>query len=189
MYFCLVHRLSRNLFSLHYSSIQKCTRSLQSRQRTLTFVHLPSSQTQLWIQLGSGTAPLMHSDREACGCRIIVSLLHDGFHENPSPTPPTTVADDPCSSSASLTETLSSTIARGVEEYGRTYAAYGNERCTISKVLGKRRFVAEIDLRLRSNDGCLRHIVGQPFLVARRSVQTTLCPQHLLQLWFLESIN
>jgi len=31
------------------------------------------------------------------------------------------------SSSGSLTETLSSTIARGVEEHGRTYAAYGNE--------------------------------------------------------------
>ncbi|XMA16426.1 hypothetical protein WAI453_009217 [Rhynchosporium graminicola] len=31
------------------------------------------------------------------------------------------------SSSGSLTETLSSTISRGVEEYGRTYAAYGNE--------------------------------------------------------------
>lgn len=31
------------------------------------------------------------------------------------------------SSSGSLTEILSSTIARGVEEYGRAYAAYGNE--------------------------------------------------------------
>jgi hypothetical protein len=29
--------------------------------------------------------------------------------------------------SGSLTETLASAIGRGVEEYGRTYAAYGNE--------------------------------------------------------------
>ncbi|KAH9222060.1 S-adenosyl-L-methionine-dependent methyltransferase [Leptodontidium sp. 2 PMI_412] len=34
--------------------------------------------------------------------------------------------NDTCRS-GSLTETLSSTIARGVEEHGRTYAAYGNE--------------------------------------------------------------
>ncbi|KUJ06286.1 S-adenosyl-L-methionine-dependent methyltransferase [Mollisia scopiformis] len=31
------------------------------------------------------------------------------------------------SSAGSLTETLASTIARGIEEHGRTYAAYGNE--------------------------------------------------------------